>query len=511
MEKLLFLLILIPIYSFSQPTDFTEEENQYVRTFFKELKNEQDLTFEKVFDELDKALKEVPYHPDLVFQLLYEKRNTKQWEFSLNYCSQLEDSYLSEFHNVSEICIHTALLLDEFSYVNKQLGLLKEACSQHLFKAYMAYENELIDEFVDHGMKAIDHKYEYLNSLKQHILSMLVIHYFVNNDLEQLDLIYSKYFDKPERNMTDLETLIIFHQLLLVKGDYSGCRDMIKLAEKFYPDTIKYLNIFKAEYLIALGFNYYAEEALINSLKVSEDDVNSLFLHFELDYFQKFFRMLINMDSKNIKIELAEALSQNLKYKNQSKLLLAMLHAEEDIARSMMYSNDFEINKDNTYLDIFQKMLFLDNALVDEDIDDAKTNNYFSDLYKLTDEAFVLLYQSKFQLMVNLSSQEEMFDYETISDNLNEIKKQASKDKSLNEIFELLFLISHSFDNKKKSINLLNNCNFCKNYDTEFLEESIEEKNTLLIKNFLVKFDVLENLYTNYQFNLLLNLSKGID
>lgn len=500
------IFILIQFSVFAQPTDFTEEENQYVRSFFKELKNKQDLTFEKVFGELDKALKEVPYHPDLVFQLLYEKRNTKQWEFSLNYCSQLEDSYLSEFQNVSEICIHTALLLDEFSYVNKNLDMITEPSTQHLFKAYMAYENELIDEFVSHGMKAIDHKYEYLNSLKQHILSMLVIHYFVNNDLAQIDLIYSNYFDKPERSMTDLETLIIFHQLSLLKGDYSGCRDMIKLAEKFYPDTSEYLNIFKAEYLVALGFNYSAEEALINSLKVSEDDINSLFSHFELDYFQKFFRVLMNMDGKNIKIELAEVLSQNPKYKEQSKLLLAMLHAEEDISKSITYFNDFEINRDNTNLEIFKKILLLDNALVDEGIDDAKTNNYFSDLYKLTDQAFVLLYQSKFQLLVNLTSQEEIFDYKTISNNLDKIKKQASKDKSINEIFELLYTISHSVENKEKSVSLLNSCNFCKNYDTEFLKESIEENNLLLIKNFLVKFDVLESKYFEFKYHLFMDL-----
>lgn len=500
------ILILMQFSVFSQPTDFTGGENQYVRNFFKELKNKQDLTFEKVFDELDKALKEVPYHPDLVFQLLYEKRNTKQWEFSLNYCGQLEDSYLSEFQNVSEICIHTALLLDEFSYVNKNIDLITESSTQHLFKAYMAYENELIDEFVSHGMKAIDHEYEYLNSLKQHILSMLVIHYFVNNDLAQLDLIYSNYFDKPERSMTDLETLIIFHQLSLLKGDYSGCRDMIKLAEKFYPDTSEYLNIFKAEYLVALGFNYSAEEALINSLKVSEDDTNNLFLHFELDYFQKFFRVLMNMDGKNIKIELAEALSQNPKYKEQSKLLLAMLHAEENIGKSITYFNDFEINRDNINLEVFKKILLLDNALVDEDIDDAKTNNYFSDLYKLTDEPFVSLYQSKFQLLVNLTSQEEIFDYKTISNNLDKIKKQASKDKSINEFFELLYIISHSVENKEKSISLLNNCNFCKNYDTEFLKESIDENNTLLIKNFLVKFDVLENKHFEFKYHLFMDL-----
>ncbi|MCH8536031.1 MAG: hypothetical protein LAT51_13245 [Flavobacteriaceae bacterium] len=74
MKKILFLLILIPIYSFSQSTSFTNEENQYVELFLEKIKKNESITsYEDAIKEFEKALDKVPYHPDLVFKMLQGK------------------------------------------------------------------------------------------------------------------------------------------------------------------------------------------------------------------------------------------------------------------------------------------------------------------------------------------------------------------------------------------------------------------------------------------------------
>lgn len=506
--KFIIVILLVPYLSFSQSINFTEEENQYVESFFSDIKNrEYDIPFEEAIDLLEEALEKVPYHPDLVYQILHEKYAYGDREYVVNYCSKLDKKYLFSNQKIVEIYFNSALLLEKFKLIQSETELVESQSTKNLFKSYIAYEENEIEDFVKFGIDGIKQQYKFLNPLKQNILNLLVIHYYVIDDFDSIYTILTNYFDYPVKDVTELETLIIFHQVAVINDEYSMGKDILQLIENMYPNEHEILSIFQAETFASSGYKYLAEEALIKSISFTEDEVNELFIHFGVDYFEQFFRVIINIDDSNVQIKLVNEILKTEKYRNSSYLLMSLVLAPQDLSKSIEYFNKFENNKNEVLLDIFISLLKTDYELAQKRKNYEKINTNLSYLSDATSEVFFLLYQIKLQLIANYKTPDYQYDYNKMLDQLEKIKKQATSDLRLNETTELLTLIASYYVDKEKALDILSNCQFCNYYDKESLTNSIKDDSKFLIINTLENFEYLEDIfYTNFKHYLFLKL-----
>ncbi|MCH8536030.1 MAG: hypothetical protein LAT51_13240 [Flavobacteriaceae bacterium] len=401
----------------------------------------------------------------------------------------------------------SALLIDDFDFVVNKILLLDDPLTQNLFKSYIAYENDEIDDFVKFGLESIQQEYERLNLLKQKILSMLVVYHYVIKDLDTIDLILRNYFKFPEKNATELEALVILNQVSLIKGYYEASKELLDLTEKFYPEEYGTISIIQAETFVALGYQYLAEDAAKKSLNYTEDQVNNLFAQFSLDYFEKYFKVIVNIEGQKIRVNLAQELLKKQEYKNKANLLMSLIYAPEDSTKSKAYFTKFTKNENQELLDIFEKLLSIDYELAQKNKNYKKINTNLSYLSDATSEVFFSFYQIKLQLIANYKSPDYEYDYNKILDILKNLKKQAASDSRLNETAELLSIIATYYVDKEKALDLLNNCQFCKYYDKESLKYAIQDDSKFLITNTLDSFEYIEDMfYNNFKHYLFLKL-----
>lgn len=508
-QKIIIILVgfIFSNLGFTQNTNFTEEENQYVKSILTEFDNTEGLTYIEAIEKLSKAMKVVPYHPKLVYSYLYANDLIGEKQIVLNYCqNELDEDYLKNNQDILEICNHSAIVKGDLGYAESNLSLVKDPTTKYLFKASIAYDYNQINDFLTFGLKGIEKEYDALKKLKQFVINHLIIIYYADGDYEKIDYIFDNYYDIPEKLVSGFDTMVILNLRAFQKENYKGGLEIIKMAEAIYPEYNDLLAIFKAGGLATQGHDYLAEEALNTSLKTSEKEINNTLNFLEIDYFNLFFDAIIKIEDTDIKIKLLDGLHQNEEYRNKAILLMAYVYAEKDISKSEAYFKEFSTNASEIMLGFFQDILVIEYEMNQKKPDFNKISKLLDHAYTNTNEAVFFLRKAKIQLKENAISDNPEFDYESISLDLKNLQSKNSHNDSFNEILELLLITSTYFTNKDEAYKLLSNCKYCENYDVEFMSEAIEEENDALVVYFLDKIDVLEKYYTEIKEILLKEL-----
>ena len=536
--KLIFFVFCftISINSFSQSTDFTEEENQYVEKIIYDLENAK--TNMQIINKTYKALEEVPYHPRLVLMYIIALKNQKTQEHiekALSYCQRLDDDYLSNNSSILEFCSHISFLVeDNYDFLKKNSSLHQDQVTQEIINSIIAYVDEDTEEFVSLARPAVEKGYTGIYPLRQIVLSALVKYYYSTNNTKELEKLYKNHFEYSQEEVADLRTFVIFSEYLNYPRGYTGLLGLIKNTEKMYPELENWLGIFKAKPYAGLNNNYLAEEALLNSLKLNEDEINKLLTGFEINYFEYFYKAILLINNLDVQINLAEALLEKENYEEHARLLLASFYSESDIEMSLKYLSDFAKTKNlivtsnqdsdfGAYSDEVNLLLLQTIFKLNFEFAKSKDNNFLlidqnlSELYEITGADFLNLLKYKNQLKANLIKESEIFKFEEVKKSLENIDNQNFSDQTekelLNEQLELLTIVASYFTNKNEAKTLLENCVYCKNYNVEFLYDAIDNNNNALIIFLIDKTEVLDdqfNLFQSFFLAKTLNLTNNL-
>lgn len=231
---------LISLSAISQTTDFSEEENQYVKSVLIEIDSTEEITYKETIERLEDELRKLPRHPDLVFPYLRMNDVTGRSETASNYCQeQLGNNYLKKNQDILKKCIECAITNGDLEYAKPIIELVDDLTAQDLIKASIALENN-IEEFKTLGMKGINNDYVTLNRMKYNVLNHLIAIYYAENNLGKIDLILDKYLDmyleKPEKLSTGFDALVILYLRASENEDFKKGLKIMKMAEVIYEE-----------------------------------------------------------------------------------------------------------------------------------------------------------------------------------------------------------------------------------------------------------------------------------
>jgi len=509
--KTLISLIFVSLSGISQPTDFTEEENQYVKSVLIEIDNTEKITYEETIKRLEEELKKIPYHPDLVFPYLRMNDVTDRKHIASNYCqNELGTDYLSKNQDILKKCAECAVFNNDLKYAESIIDLLEELKAKHIIKASIALEKNDIDKFKTLGKGVMHEDFFTLNTMKYNVLNHLIAIYYAENSFEKIDLFLDKhlemYLENPQKLYTGFDALVILHLRASERGDFKTSLKIIKMAEVMYEEDKMLLQLFKAKGLAGQGLEFSAEEAIIEGLIVTEEDINNRLTYIEISYFNIFYEALIKIENPKIQVKLVESLSQKGVYQSQCSLLMAYLYAGIDKAKLESYFDAYVSKINPPGIDFFEALLQLRHEKKKPKAEFSKIIEILNTIYTNTDEALFFLAKAKIELKEIARSDEQNLDLDKIKSESEEIKLKDTHHVSLNETLELVIIVTTYFKDKDKAQQLVSDCVYCENYDTKYLVEAMQDENDLLVVYFFDKLDAVNEYYEWFEEQFLKQL-----
>lgn len=188
---------------------------------------------------------------------------------------------------------------------------------------------------------------------------------------------------------------------------------------------------------------------------------------------------------------------------------MAYLYAGKDKVKSETYLDAYLSEFNPPGIDFFQALLKFRHESKQQDPDIAKILEVLNTIYNNTDEALFLLAKMKIELSEIASSKNKEIDLTQMQYELEKTKKKNTHHESLNETLELVLIVVTYFNDNNEAQQLLTNCVYCENYNTEFLGEAMKDENDLLVVYFIDKLDAVEEYYNWFEVQFLRQLLEN--
>lgn len=425
MIRIFLILVLIPLFTFAQPTDFTKEQDKFVDNFVKEIPNKNYTSNEDMVSDLEKALEEVPYHPVLVYAYLdVFMTRYKEYNFVSNYCQKLSFDYLVQNQDIlCGRCMVSFNLNKDLELLNDNISLIEDKDIRNLYKAVYFYELNEGDKFIEYASKLINNEvFENVNSvhgiyiikvLKNLVFTAFVYHLTSTEKTDTLvsildanqDLIASKEMD-----------FVIFS----IVANVAISNDMLRLSEKLlnnsfanYPSQYKYIPILKAFLASKKGDENEAILQLTRSLLL-DDSVFDVYFSSELNFYMVYINILVSLKDFESKVRIVNDMLDFFEGRSpfvyRTKLYQSMLYASKDLEKAKNILESCKPKIDASAYEVFKVLIEIENELHKETPDYKSIDAQLSNFEEIMPEFNYLSIKYFFHEQVNTQNNAEVFE-----------------------------------------------------------------------------------------------------
>lgn len=455
-NKIILIVLLLPLAGWSQPTTFTDEEHKFADDFFEKMTKKIPIPSDELYAELDTAMKKVPFYPGFVAVLLREKmlvNSNRDFEFGYEYCKKLDDHYLSTFQPIlEELCAYAYYMKkNDDELYNRIIPLIKDENIKGLYLAGYYRINGNEDEFINHAKYSIleNYKYESLNFIRD---NHLYEYYRIIRNKKNTNLLeqFLKDYEKAifSSNLDALFYLSLIENATHTFNDVLAIK-LINYVKELDVEKYKSLSPAIAYYYSLNGEEEIALEALKKAFEIDKSDFLNNYnpdARLIFNTYSTSINKLSDFKTKERMVEKGLSYFEDMNdYKIMFQLYQSMLHASKDIkaAKAILkecepYLNEINYNNLNNILMINNEMgkKKPDYKMVDSLLDKVVTTIDLSSFY----------YQKiRYRYKVNYTTKKPVFTLNEVVEDFDKIfSKPLSKADKLYYLRPKLLFIGES-------------------------------------------------------------------
>ncbi|MEX0598523.1 MAG: hypothetical protein WD512_18720 [Candidatus Paceibacterota bacterium] len=433
MKKIVFILLLFSFFGKSQNTSFTKEQFEFVDNFYEKFENTNP-SKEEFLKELEDALQIVPYHPNFVESLLKEKFNDRDFKFMIDYCSSLDDNYLSTFQPILvEVCACGYFFNgDNYGLYNRIIPLTQNKDTRELFLTAYYLGVEDYKEFIKLGKSSLSKSYKYDGQM---ILRSHLFNYFIAV-LQENE--YSKEFAAFRRDLKEYEATIfssdlsmpiyyILLQSIISANDFVMAEKLIDYVKKQDVSNYKYLYPIAALFYSNKGDQSLTIEALEQALKLEKSDFERITKaeNVSLDIFSCYSMSIRKIEEYKTRERLVnQAITYFEKrddYKIRFKIYQSLLYASKDIDKARVILKEFEPYLVDLNLTDLDYMIRIENELGKENPNYRMVDDCMREVTPYKNIPEVMFQRIVYQYNVNYNSKKPVFSLNQMVEELDKL------------------------------------------------------------------------------------------
>jgi len=432
MKKIVLILLLFPFFGWSQKTNFTDEQVYFGEQFYKNIKNKS-LTDEEFIPEVQDALTKVPYFPPFVQSLLRGKFNQRDFKFINDYCSRLDDNYLSTFQPILDEACACGYFFnrDNHGLYYRIIPLIKNKDTRELLLTAYYLGTEDYKEFVKLGKSSLSKSYDE----KMHmILASQLLGDFIavlqENENSKEFAAFTKDIKKYEATIfsSDLSMPIyyILIQSTIFNYDFVMAEKLIDYVKKLDVDNYKYLYPISALFYSQKGEERLTIEALEKALELENSDFERITVaeNVSLDIFSCYSMSIRKIEDYKTRERLVNQaityFDKREDYKIRFKIYQSLLYASKDINKARAILKECEPYLVDLNLTDLDYMIRIENELGKENPNYRLVDEYMQEVTPYKNIPEIIFQRIVYQYNVNYNSRKSVFS-------LNEMVEELDK------------------------------------------------------------------------------------
>jgi hypothetical protein len=432
MKKIVLILILFPFFGWSQNTSFTKEQFEYVDKFYAKFENTNP-SKEDFLKELEDALEIVPYHPNFVESLLKEKFNDRDFKFMVDYCSRLDDNYLSTFQPILvEVCACGYFFNgDNDGLYNRIIPLTQNKDTRELLLSAYYLGTEDYKEFIKLGKSSLSKSYKYDGQmiLRSHLFGYFIAVLQEKENSKELAA-FTKDIKKYEATIfsSDLSipTYYILIQASIFNNDFVMAEKLIDYVKKQDVDNYKYLYPISALFYSQKGEERLTIEALEQAFELENSDFERITVaeNVSADIFSNYSMSIRKIQDYKTRERLVNQaityFDKREDYKIRFKIYQSLLYASRDIDKARAVLKECEPYLVDLNLTDLDYMIRIENELGKENPNYRLVDDYMQKVTPYKNIPEIIFQRIVYQYNVNYNSRKSVFS-------LNEMVEELDK------------------------------------------------------------------------------------
>ncbi|GGD35114.1 hypothetical protein [Flavobacterium orientale] len=434
-KKIILILLLFPFFGWSQKTNFTDEQIEFGDKFYEKMKNT-NLTEEEFIPEVQDALTKVPYFPPFVHSLLIAKFNLRDFRFINDYCSRLDDNYLSTFQPIlDEVCACGYFFnRDNHGLIHRIIPLIKDKDTKELFLTAYYLGIEDYKEFIKLGKSSLSKSYdERLHMiLASQLLGDFIAILHQNENAKELAA-FSRDLKEYEATIFSSDLSIPIYYILIQSTifnyDFVMAEKLIDYVKKQDVDNYKYLHPISALFYSHRGEERLTFEALEQAFDLEDSAFERITMaeNVSLDIFSSYSMSIRKIEDYKTKERLVNQaityFEKREEYKIRFKLYQSLLYASKDIDKGRAILKECEPYLIDQNLKDIDYMLRIENELAKENPNYRMVDDFMQELTPYKNIPEVIFQRIVYQFKVNYNSKKPVFSLKEMVEELDKLLK----------------------------------------------------------------------------------------
>ncbi|WP_299523130.1 hypothetical protein [Winogradskyella sp.] len=433
-NKVILILILSPLLSFSQSTDFTPEQEALAQEVVNKIKTTPDeaIDFGQFIKDLNAALDEAPYHPDLLYQLfrVYAK-GIKDFNFVSNYCERLDQTYLQNYQRLLvEFCTTCYFAEQNFDLLYSVIPIIKDKKNKDLYYALYYMETENYYKGEEYALTALKNDYKLQSSaiLKAYLFELYIKYLASKQNRNRIYELMLAYKDQLESFNLDIDTHFVLIETAIINDNYKIAEDLIRYCGSSSFQNFRYMSIPKALLYSLKGDQDMATRFLETALNLDDSVFESVLNETDgFNVFSSYLKTVNNLSDYDTKVHLVTQMLDFFKGKSlftlQTKLYQSVLLASKDAVQAQAILDSCkEVIHSQSYKS-FKTLIQMENELYKEDPDYRLVDRKIENLKPALDERAFIELRLNYRSDVNIIKKSLYFNAEEMADGLDQFIK----------------------------------------------------------------------------------------
>jgi hypothetical protein len=432
MKKIILILLFLPFSTWSQSLDFTEEQEAFVLDFLKKLEKKIiNISVDDYFKEMDEALVKAPYHPRLVEEYLRNKFFVMMdFKFVSDYCSRLEDAYLSTNQSILVDPCASAYVFSEnhIELYNRIIPLTNDENLRELFLSFYYFGAENYDDFIKYARKSVTKNFNYKSQMMLRDLAFqyLVVILNLYENVNDFSTFIKDYEDTIFSTDLSIPIYNVLIQSSVFNSDFLMAEKLLDYVKNLETNNYKYLYPISALYYSYKGDQSLAIKALDNALNLEISDFEKITHAGDIskDIFNLYSMSIRELEDFNTKERLINKaiifFEDRNDYRIRFKLFQSLLYASEDFKRAKSILNEIEPYLKEQNVKDLEHIFKMENELGKKKPDYRLVDNLISKMLPNLNLSSLDFQRILYRYKVNYNSKRPVFT-------LNEIVEELDK------------------------------------------------------------------------------------
>jgi hypothetical protein len=432
MKNIVLILLLFPFFGWSQKTNFTDEQIEFVKHFYEQFEKTNH-TDQEFFLKIESVLEKVPYHPNMVQLYLRKKYYNRDFKYINDYCSRLDDNYLATFQPILvEVCACSYFLNEDYKGLyNKILPLIKDKNTKELFLTAYYLEMDEHEEFIKYGKSSLTKNYKYT---EQMVLRDYLFGYFIavlhGNENSKEFVTFTKDMKDYEATIFSSDLSIPIYYILIqssiFNNDFVMAEKLIDYVKKQDVDNYKYLYPISALFYSQKGEERLTIEALEHAFELENSDFERITVAESVssDIFSNYSMSIRKIEDYKTKERLVNQaityFDKREDYKIRFKIYQSLLFASKDIDKARAVLKECKPYLVDLNLTDLDYMIRIENELGKENPNYRLVDDYMQKVTPYKNIPEIIFQRIVYQYNVNYNSRKSVFS-------LNEMLEELDK------------------------------------------------------------------------------------